>query len=127
GGLEQVVLDLVRHASGRGQRASVLCVENPGELAGQVADCRSELVCLEKGPGLKFRTFGAAKRALRKLNPDIVHTHQTTALLYVGPAAKSLGIPVVHTEHGKHFGSCRRNRWIGRIAGRYASRFLAVS
>src|SRR5205085_5735985 len=85
GGLEQVVLDLVRHASGRGQRASVLCVENPGELAGQVADCRSELVCLEKGPGLKFRTFGAAKRALRKLNPDIVHTHQTTALLYVGP------------------------------------------
>jgi glycosyltransferase involved in cell wall biosynthesis len=127
GGLEQVVLDLVRQAAKSGERAQVLCVECPGELAGQVASCGGEFICLEKGPGLKLGTIAAAKRALRQLKPDVVHAHQVGALLYVGPAAKSLGVPVVHTEHGKHFGPNRRSRWIGRIAGRYAAHFLAVS
>jgi glycosyltransferase involved in cell wall biosynthesis len=56
-----------------------------------------------------------------------VHTHQIGALFYAGPAARRVGVPaVVHTEHGKHYDR-RRNRWLGRLAGRHASRFFCVS
>jgi glycosyltransferase involved in cell wall biosynthesis len=50
------------------------------------------------------------------------------ALAYAGPAARAAGgIPVIHTEHGKHYAARWRTRMLGRLAGRFADRFLCVS
>ena len=61
------------------------------------------------------RAFGELYRLIKTLHPDVVHTHQLGALLYAGPAARLAGIPVVHSEHGKHYARCR-TRWLGRLA-----------
>jgi sugar transferase (PEP-CTERM/EpsH1 system associated) len=135
GGLERIVLDLVREGQTLGQQITVLCLERPGTLAAQVEALGGSLVCLHKQPGLKVRTIRQLEAVLRELRPDVVHTHQAGTLFYAGPAARQAGVPVVvHTEHGNHFRHhpagflCwLRQSWLWWIAARYAARFFCVS
>jgi glycosyltransferase involved in cell wall biosynthesis len=129
GGLERVVVDLVRQGGRRGQHVSVLCLERPGILAPQLQRMGVRVACLNKLPGLRWNTRAAVQAALRILQPDVVHTHQIAALLYTGPAAARAGIKVVHTEHSNHLarasGWLRRWRyrlllgWSGKSAGHF--------
>jgi sugar transferase (PEP-CTERM/EpsH1 system associated) len=128
GGLESIVLDLVRQSRRLGQSAAVICLERTGALAEQVAALGIPLACVHKPPGIRLEMFGRLRSLFRELRPDVVHTHQVAALFYAGPAARRAGVPVVvHTEHGKHYGQRRRTRWLGRLAARSASRFFCVS
>jgi hypothetical protein len=64
GGMERVVLDLVREGKTLGQEPSVLCLERPGALAAQVEALGVPVVSLGKGPGVKpglLTREGAAK------------------------------------------------------------------
>lgn len=129
GGLERVVLNLVRHGPALGQRVSVLCVERPGGLADDVRAVGADVRCLDKPPGLRPSAIGRAGVALRELAADVVHTHQIGALFYAGPAARRAGVgAVVHTEHGRHYDAARlRTRLLARFAAGYAQRFFCVS
>jgi sugar transferase (PEP-CTERM/EpsH1 system associated) len=129
GGLERVVLDLIREGQKRGQRVTVVCLERPGVLAPQVEALGASLHCVHKRPGLvRVSAMRRLKVRFREIRPEVVHTHQIGALLYAGPAARAGGIPlVVHTEHGKHYAERRRNRWLGKLAGHFAARFFCVS
>jgi glycosyltransferase involved in cell wall biosynthesis len=127
GGLERFVTDLVSQGRQRGQRVSVICLERPGALAPQAEALGARVVSLGKRPGLRPGLVGRFRGVLRRLGPDVLHTHQISALFYAGPAARRAGVPaVVHTEHGKHFGR-RRTRWLGWLAARFADRFVCVS
>ena len=128
GGLERLVIDLVREGRRFGQLASVVCLERPGLLAPELEALRVPVFCVEKPPGLRPEIFRRLRKLFRLLRPDVVHTHQIGALCYAGQAARKAGVPVVvHTEHGKNYASRRRTRWLGRLAGRYAQRFFCVS
>ena len=128
GGLERLVIDLVREGRTFGQLASVVCLERPGLLAAELEAMRVPVFCVEKRPGLRPEIFRRLRKLFRVLQPDVVHTHQIGALCYAGPSARRFGVPVVvHTEHGKNYASRRRTRWLGRLAGRYAQRFFCVS
>jgi glycosyltransferase involved in cell wall biosynthesis len=135
GGLERVVVDLVRQGCRMGQRVSVVCLERPGTLAPQAEALGARVVCLDKRPGLRLRAQARAAATIRDLRPDVLHTHQVGALLYAGRAARTAGVPVVvHTEHGNHLGRggagyFRRQRmsWLWWWAARAARRFFCVS
>jgi sugar transferase (PEP-CTERM/EpsH1 system associated) len=134
GGLERIVLDLARKGPGLGQRVSVICLERHGDLAAEVEAAGAAVICLHKPPGRRPETVGKVREALRQLRPDVVHTHQIGALLYSGPAAKELHVPlVVHTEHGNQIARSRamdkkmRTRLLWWVAGRHAARFFCVS
>jgi glycosyltransferase involved in cell wall biosynthesis len=128
GGLERVVLSLVREAVRTGHRVSVLCLERPGKMADRAVELGAQLKCVEKPPGVKLATVRKVAEFLGDLKPDVVHTHQIGALFYAGPAARRAGVPVVvHTEHGKHFETRRRNRWLGWWAAKSAQRMFCVS
>jgi sugar transferase (PEP-CTERM/EpsH1 system associated) len=128
GGLERVVLDLVRDGRTRGQRVSVLCIERPGTLAPAAAELGARVVCAGKPRGFRPDHIAELATLLRRVRPDVLHTHQIGALFYAGPAARRAGIPVVvHTEHGKQYASNWRRRLVGRLAGRYARRYFCVS
>ena len=125
GGLERVVVDLVRAGSGA---ATIICLERPGQLAAQAEALGAAVVSLGKPAGLRPRLVGKMAELMRRFRPDVVHTHQIGALLYAGPAARRAGVPVVvHTEHGKHYASRWRTRVLGRWAAGYADRFFCVS
>jgi glycosyltransferase involved in cell wall biosynthesis len=128
GGLERLVLLLVREGHQLGQQVAVITLERPGALAAQVEAAGAALVSLAKPPGVRLGAIGQLRTVLATLRPDVVHTHQIGALFYTGPAAHLAGVPVVvHTEHGKHFPCRLRTRWLCRLAGRYAARFFCVS
>jgi glycosyltransferase involved in cell wall biosynthesis len=135
GGLERIIVDLVREGQRLGQRVSVLCIERPGPLAAQVEALGARVLCTGKRPGLRFNAGGIIEPALKELHPDVLHTHQVGALFYAGPAARAMGVPlVVHTEHINPFrktqaGYVRRQRmaWLWWWAAKYARRFFCVS
>ena len=128
GGLERVVLDLAREGRALGQGVSIACVERPGALADEARAMGVAVACAGKRPGLRPATVGRLRSIIRDLGPEVVHTHQVGALAYAGPAARLAGgIPVLHTEHGKHYGSRARTRLLGRLAAGFASRFACVS
>jgi glycosyltransferase involved in cell wall biosynthesis len=134
GGLERVVLDLLREGQSLGQNVSVLCLERTGTLAVEARALGAQVLCAEKRPGLRWGTVSTVAAILRDLRPDVVHSHQVAALLYAGPAARRAGVPlVVHTEHNNHLrkqGSTLgrfKRKLLARAAGRYARRFFCVS
>jgi glycosyltransferase involved in cell wall biosynthesis len=62
-------------------------------------------------PGLRFLVHEARlARALRALRPDILHAHDSNALIAVGWAARSLGVPFVYDAHDLWLGRPRRER-----------------
>jgi glycosyltransferase involved in cell wall biosynthesis len=134
GGLERIVLDLVRRGQELGQEVCVTCVASRGCLAPQVEALGTPVYCLDKGPGLRVRTVRRMSEVLRDFGPHVVHTHQIGALLYAGWAARRLGVPaVVHTEHinniKKAKSRLRRLRTAMHLylGARYADRFFCVS
>ncbi len=134
GGLERIVVDLLRFARARGHDPSVICLERPGILADQVESLGIPLLCAHKQPGLRFGTVDRVRNLLIQLKPDVVHTHEIGALLYTGPAARRERVPVVvHTEHIDNVAKSRslnrqiRNRLLWGLAGSFASRFFCVS
>ncbi len=135
GGLERVVLDLVREGQRLGQQVAVFCLERPGDLAAQVEALGALLHCFHKPPGLQLSIISQLKNIFRKQRPDVVHCHQVGALIYAGRAARRAGVPlVVHTEHGNHFqrgdnGVPVRSRkaWLWWFAARYAAKFFCVT
>jgi sugar transferase (PEP-CTERM/EpsH1 system associated) len=128
GGLERVVLDLVREGQALGQSVSVLCLERPGVLACQAEALGARVACASKTDGLHPWMVWRLFKILRQLRPDVLHSHHIGALFYGGLAARAAGVPVVvHSEHGKHYAVRRRTRWLGRIAGCTIARFFCVS
>jgi glycosyltransferase involved in cell wall biosynthesis len=134
GGLERVVLDLVRQGRRSGQYVSVLCMSRRGTLAGEVEACGARVVCLNKPEGLTPGLIRPARALLQDLRADVVHTHQVGALLYSGPAALAGGARLlVHTEHTNQlalstsFNRRLRARVHWQVAGRMAARFFCVS
>jgi glycosyltransferase involved in cell wall biosynthesis len=127
GGLERLVVDLAREGQRQGQRITVACVERRGRLAAEVDALQIPVVCAHKPRGLRPRTVLTLGALMGEASPDVIHSHQVTALLYGGLAARALRIPVIHTEHGNHYAKPGRTRWLGRAAGWQAARFLCVS
>jgi sugar transferase (PEP-CTERM/EpsH1 system associated) len=128
GGLERVVLDLVREGRELGQEVAIVCLEKPGAMAPEAESLGISLTCVHKGLGLRMRAMGQVRGLFSQLRPDVVHTHQIGALFYAGPAARLAGVPVVvHTEHGKHYATRRQTRLLGRLASWHVSRFFCVS
>ena len=128
GGLERMVVDLAREGLRLGQRVTVACVEERGQLAPEVEALGIPVICADKPVGFRPRTIWTLGRLFRAAKPDVIHSHQIGALFYGGLAAHGLRVPVVHTEHGKHYspgGSA--STWLGRAAGWQAARFLCVS
>lgn len=134
GGLERVVLDLLREGRRLGHHTTVLCLERPGRQAPEAESLGATVLCANKQPGLRPGAVKPIRRLFEDLRPDVVHTHQAAALLYAGRAARQAGVPaVVHTEHNNHlrkrqgrFGALR-TKLLGRVAARSADRIFCVS
>lgn len=134
GGLERIVVDLVRTGRQRGHKVSVLCLSTRGLLADAVEEEGGDVICLNKPAGLKRQYISHGAAALAELLPDVLHTHQIGALWYLGSAAKRLGIPaVVHTEHIDNVS--KEKNWLRKLKTRmlwhqsayFSDRFFCVS
>ena len=101
GGLEMVVLDLVRKATRSIFEPIVVCLGSAGELAPRFEAVGVRVVSLE-GESVKLpQAVGRLAKLLRSLKPQILHTHNPGPHLQGALATLMTRIPVlVHTKHG---------------------------
>ena len=101
GGLEKVVLDLVRLADRRVLEPHVISLGEAGGLAPQFAAANVPVTALSAGS--RRAAIVPFLRLVRRLQPDILHTHNARPH-QVGAIARALGCvgALVHTKHGRN-------------------------
>lgn len=116
GGLERVVVDLVKGFRDSNYSCVVCCLETRGEFAADVEALRVPVFVLHKQDGLDLSVIFRLARFLRQQNVTIVHTHNPGPHIYGLLAAWLAGVPIrVHTKHGRNFPDDRKRVWINRI------------
>lgn len=128
GGLERVVIDLVRRTDRTRFEPAVVCLKRRGALADQVEELGVPVLSLDcDGRGLPA-TVSRAVRGLRRLRPDVLHTHNPHPH-FVGSLAAAVlrGPPVVHTKHGRNKPGLRGAVLANRVASQLSDVVVAVS
>jgi sugar transferase (PEP-CTERM/EpsH1 system associated) len=104
GGTEQVVCDLTRDFNDQEFRTSVCCLDALGELGEELVRDGVRVHVLDRRPGLDISLLSRARRLYKQEKVDLIHAHQYTPYFYSATAALRAGsIPVIFTEHGRHW------------------------
>jgi glycosyltransferase involved in cell wall biosynthesis len=128
GGLERVVLDLVRRADRDRFEMRVLCLGASGQLAPDfsAAGVAVEFLGLQ-GRGTLRSACRVAKR-LRALRVKVLHTHNPAPHLVGALAAAMAGVPtVIHTKHGRNYPEVRSKVIANQLASLLTNEIVAVS
>lgn len=129
GGLERMVVSLATGLDAARFAPRILCFERPGPFA-EIARNGGVPVDIDlRRPGyldVRFVRHLAARLAADP--PDLVHAHNSTALVYGAFAARLAGgVPLVYTEHDRTFPGAPQNRVLHFAAGRMATRIVTVA
>ncbi|MDW2019621.1 glycosyltransferase, partial [Vibrio sp. 704] len=94
GGLETLVLDMLRFAEPR-HDVFVVSLEGAKSQAlakwAKLTEYKSQLHFLNKQPGFSVKTLGTLTAMIKGMKPDVVHTHHIGPLLYGGIASRLAG------------------------------------
>ncbi len=130
GGAERVVLDLATAQRAKGHEVLVCCFSDEvggGALAGAFADASIPVHVIAKRQGLDWTLSARVAAALRRLQIDVVHTHNSQPLFYAAAAARLSGHVVVHTKHGEGHLVGKRGMFLRRLGAPFVNQFVTVS
>jgi sugar transferase (PEP-CTERM/EpsH1 system associated) len=128
GGLEQVVIDLVRRMDRARFRNTIVCIQERGLHADQVEGIGVPVISLECGTKGLGTVIPRLVRALYYLRPDILHTHNPHPHLVGSLAGALLRLPtVLNTKHGRNKPGLRNVVRASRLASLLTNRVIAVS
>ncbi|WP_285401691.1 glycosyltransferase [Luteibacter sp. ME-Dv--P-043b] len=119
GGLERMVIDLVREQHRLGHRVQVICLFEAGSLAGELAAIGVPVHACDKRPGPDLRALRRVRRQLTAHATEVMHTHNAVAHYQAVLASTGLGIrQVVNTRHGMGGANRKggRREWLFRRA-----------
>lgn len=116
GGLERVVIDLVRAQRDAGEECQVVCLFQRGALADELSALGVPVHACGKRDGADLGALARARRLLRQAGGGVLHTHNAAAHYHA--VAASLGVAwrrVVNTRHGMGAADPRsRREWLYR-------------
>ncbi|UPG87728.1 glycosyltransferase [Luteibacter aegosomatis] len=128
GGLERMVLDLVKTQHAQGDAVQVVCLYERGTLASELDALGIPVHACGKRDGLDLRALGRARAHLLDHRTEVLHTHNAVAHYQAVLASAGMGIrQVVNTRHG--MGAARRpgrREWLFRRAMRATDAVVAV-
>lgn len=118
GGLERMVLELVKLQHRQGHRCQVVCLFERGARAHELDELGIPVHACGKRRGLDLRALARARWMVRSHATDVLHTHNAVAHYQAVLATCGLGVRrVINTRHG--MGSNRRSgrrEWLYRRA-----------
>jgi glycosyltransferase involved in cell wall biosynthesis len=127
GGAERVVADLILNLDRERFAPSLILFQSGGAWLAEITAENIPVTILKKRGKFDPLNFWQIYRALKKIRPQIVHTH-LGGDLYGRLAAKFLGVPVIiSTEHNINTDERRIQNILKKISNRTASRIVAVS
>ena len=125
GGAETLALRLAGAQRERGHDAEILAFA-AGSLETSCEKVGIPVQILEKREGFDTSLFARTFRWLRDACPNVVHVHNTQALVYVAVSARLAQAVLVYTKHGNQ-PERRRRMWLRRSAGVWVHAFVSVS
>jgi len=118
GGLERMVLELVKLQHRQGHRCQVVCLFEPGSQAHELDRLGIPVSACDKREGLDLRALTRARRLIHGHATEVLHTHNAVAHYQAVYATYGLGMrQVINTRHGMG-GNQRaaRREWLYRRA-----------
>lgn len=99
GGMENGIANVARALSPEEFEIHVCCLENSGVFADRLPQPENVHV-LHKPPGFSVRAVWDLNRVIRRVQPDVIHSHNLGPLIYSG-LVKLLGCrrPLLHGDH----------------------------
>jgi len=128
GGLERVVIDLVRVQRAAGHRCQVVCLFEEGALAEELATLDVPVTACGKQPGFDLGTVRRARALIRGHGTEVLNTHNAMAHYYATLASLGLRLRRVNTRHSMGVTPNHRRRdWLYRGAVRLTDTVISVS
>lgn len=126
GGLERVVLDMLRHVSDR-IRPFLCCLEKVGDGHDEVERLHIPMMEIGGYGRHKFRTVQKLAAYIRTNNIDVVHCHNFSPHFYGTMAGLVSGVPAITTKHGSHTLNPHYRFWLNRVASLFSKKIVCVS
>lgn len=127
GGAERLTVDLLLNIDQTIFAPTLILFKRGGEWLKELEDRHIPVIVLEKKWQLDIKNFWLLLKALRKIKPQIVHTH-LGGDVYGRLAAKLLGAPlIISTEHNINRDEGWLQNILKRITNRLADKIIAVS
>lgn len=116
GGLERVVVDLIRAQRDAGEECQVVCLFQRGVLADELAALGVPVHACGKRKGADVGALMRARKLLGQARGGVLHTHNAAAHYHAVAASLGLGLErVVNTRHGMGASDPRsRREWLYR-------------
>jgi len=128
GGLEELVLNLVRKTDPDKYRLSVVVLREDGPLSAEIEKLGIPVHRLAGGEGFSWSLVRQLRALLRREKIDLIHTHDLGPLIYGGLAMFLAGNRnVFHTEHSYLSQDSPRLRMFERWLSRWARMIIADS
>lgn len=128
GGQEKLLVEFARCADRSRFDLHFLSLTGRGVLAPAIEAHGWPVTALNLPAGLRPDLVPRLARELRRLRPDLVHSHDDRPLIYGAPAARLAGVGlVVHTRHHQGTRLSARQRLLVRLATLCNHRFVCIS
>jgi len=131
GGLENGLVNLIEHLDPARFEHVVYAIRKLGPNADRLAKSHVQVLCQGKQDSDSRFQVGNLARAIRQVQPDIVHSRNWAAVEAVLAGRWVRFCKVVHSEHGLEAGvnapEPKRRIWFRRLAYHLADRVLSVS
>lgn len=128
GGIENLLVALAENQDIKRYKTYLYCLDHGGELMTRIEALGVRTKILGRRPGLDFKLILRLARAFKENSIQIVHTHNEAAHFYGCLAANLVRIPVINTEHSRHY---VEGHWRRRLEKRFLSflttKIVAVS
>nr|WP_255682939.1 glycosyltransferase [Dyella sp. 2HG41-7] len=118
GGLERMVLELVKYQHRQGHSCQVVCLYTSGSLAHELDEFGIAVKVCGKRQGLDLSALAQARRMISNHETEVLHTHNAVA--HYQAVLATCGLPVrvvINTRHGMGVNRrARRREWLYRGA-----------
>jgi sugar transferase (PEP-CTERM/EpsH1 system associated) len=131
GGMENGLINLITHMPPERYRHAIVCLKDHSDYHAHIRDRGVEIISLHKRDGSDLGHYLRMFRALRALQPDLVHTRNLPGLKGQLIAALA-GVKLrVHGEHGRDLsdlhGTRLKYQLLRRVLRPLIGHFIAVS
>lgn len=131
GGLENGMVNLFNALPVARYRHAVICLTDYSSFRERIHAQNVDFYALHKTPGHNFAWMPRLWKLLRRLQPDLVHTRNLSALEAQFITAATGIRRTAHGEHGRDVfdlhGLSRKYTWLRRAAQPLVSQYIAVS
>ncbi len=127
GGAERCVVDIVNGGDHHHFRYSIIVLKDAVPMVKEILPGGANVRLVPKRGKVSVGLFFALRAALQNMKPDLVHTHLFGGDVWGRLAARSLGIPVVTTEHNIDADVGRLRLFVKRVLSPLSRAYVACS